>query len=113
MIVKFFSISDPETLGSQSIPCYAIRIAGESPAERQVLEGTPGGALPGVVLLARLDGTEANYSPFDWQTGGRAMRVAHQHIADHWFDLGSGSTIDASSVLAPAGQVGNVRSGRA
>jgi hypothetical protein len=40
------------------------------------------------------------------------MRVAHTYIAERWFDLGSGSVIDAASILAPAGQSGATRSGR-
>jgi hypothetical protein len=112
MVSKVFSIRDAETLGDAEIKVIATRVAPTSPAEAQALEGTPGAALPGVIRLARADGAEATYSPYDWQTGGRAMRVAHTYIAERWFDLGSGSVIDAASILAPAGQSGATRSGR-
>lgn len=114
MISKVFTVRDAETLGDEGIKIIATRVAA-TPAtpEAQVLDGTPGGAVPGVILVARLDGTGTpSYSPFDHESGGRAMRVAHQHLEKHWFDLGSGAELDVASILAPAGQAGAARSGR-
>jgi len=113
MVSKVFAVRDKETLGDTEIKVIATRIAPTCPGEAQVLEGTPGGALPGVILLARCDGRESNYDPMQWELGGRAMRIVHRHLCERWFDLGSGTVLDVESILAPAGQVGTARSGRA
>ncbi len=113
MISKVFTIRDADTLGGKALKVIATRVAATSPAEAQVLDGTPGAVVPGVILLGTLDAAGApSYSPFDHETGGPAMRIVHQYIEKNWFDLGSGAELDIASILAPAGQAGTARRGR-
>lgn len=45
------------------------------------------------IILSKLDGVEANYDPFCWNS--HTMQDAHLHIIKNWKILRSGDVIDA------------------
>ena len=53
-----------------------------------------------VLLLTKLSHYEQHDEPHQWaQTGGRTMKVAHQHMIDHWDELVSGQVVDVEFIL--------------
>lgn len=50
------------------------------------------------VILAKLDGVEAQYDPFRWPNF-RTLGNAHQHIIEHWSELTSGDVVDVEFIL--------------
>ena len=52
------------------------------------------------VILLNLSGPslQANYDPYEWNNT-RTVRVAHQHVIDHWDEITSGDVIDVEFIL--------------
>lgn len=49
------------------------------------------------ILLARLDGGQAHYDPYDW--GNRTWQVAHNHIEKNWDEIADSEVIDVEFIL--------------
>ena len=90
---KLFEIRDKGTF----IPACAVLCESQSDEEAYLLRRAGYGAGTNLVLLTRLDGGKSSYDPYDW--GGRTWPVAHQYIAQHWFDLKSGDVVDVEVAL--------------
>lgn len=94
---KTFEIRDKGTF----IPAIASRIApfelAKSDPDRYLMRRSGYGE-PLVILTAlEAHGSAAHCDPQDWN--GRTWPVAHKHIADNWFELGSGAVIDVEFIL--------------
>src|SRR5574340_543084 len=50
------------------------------------------------LLLVHLNSLEVNYDPHAW-TNNRTMRVAHEHLLEHWGEVPSGSVVDVAYIL--------------
>jgi hypothetical protein len=95
MIAKLFEVRDRATF----LPVIATSMTSPAnEAEFYLLRRAGYGVQP-LILLTRLDadGRPANYDPYAW--GDRTMRVAHQHIQDHWLTLESGDVVDVEYIL--------------
>jgi hypothetical protein len=51
------------------------------------------------VVLWQLQGGRCTYDPYGWPATSRTMRLAHQHILDHFDDLESGAVVDVEYIL--------------
>lgn len=51
------------------------------------------------LILLKLDGMEAQYDPFKWDTGGRTLKVAHNHLVEHFSDFSDGDVVDVEFIL--------------
>jgi len=76
---------------------YLLRRAGYS-AEQIDLNHQSCASQP-YIILCKLDGVEAQYDPYGWQTRARTIPVAHAHMIEHWDSLASGDVIDVQYIV--------------
>lgn len=104
MISKLFEIRDAATfipviatrlivnetgsLGEQEL--WLLRRAGYDETQVTVSAAEP------YIILCKLDGVDARYDPFDWNS--RTMKTAHLDIRDNWDELTSGDVIDVEFI---------------
>ena len=101
MHVKLFEIRDQATF----MPVIAIKPDGSDQRARWLWSRAGYGTAPSdqseYVLVGRLAGGTGQLScdPYDWGGGARTMKVAHQHIIEHWYELETGAVIDVQFIL--------------
>jgi len=109
VVVKLFEIRDKGTfmpvMAVRLVPTaqsanfdrehWLLRRAGYGDAQLM----TEPGFLEPYVILAKLDGVEAQYDPFLWGAHRRTLRAAHLHIIEKWWELNSGDLIDVQFIL--------------
>lgn len=97
MQTKLFEIRDRATF----IPCIAILLNGFdhslTDAERWLLRRAGYG--DDCVLFGRLDGGGFCYDPYDFPPNPRTLRVAHDYISKHFYELESGAVVDVEFIL--------------
>ena len=100
MITKLFEIRDSMTL----IPALATQLESLTVPERWLL-GRAGYGLTAeeqsqYIMLTFIEGGagHACTSPFDWDSGTRTMRIAHQFIIDNWNQLHTGDVVDVEFI---------------
>ena len=96
METKLFEVRDAATF----IPCIGVLLdEPEFDNERYLMRRAGYSIDTPFVLFGRLDGTDLTIDPHHRSVVPRTMRVAHQHVFDHWDDLYSGDVIDVQFVL--------------
>lgn len=102
MEVKLIEIRDKGTF----IPAMAIRLyADEGTPDHWLLRRAGYDATQienefaePYIILAKLDGLEAHYDPFDWPNR-RTMGTVHRHLIELWDEIKSGDVIDVEFIL--------------
>jgi len=87
---------------SAFIPVIAIRIHGAAQTEQEtrLFQRAGFGRCVHCVLLAKLEGSEIRYDPFDWRGAyARTMPIAHNYIIEHWDKIKSTDVIDVRHIL--------------
>lgn len=93
---KLFEVRDAGTF----IPVVATLCIerGSSEANRYLLSRAGFGADRPCVMLATLEGGEAQHDPYDWRRRARTIPVAHKYITEHWHELTSGDVVDVEFI---------------
>jgi hypothetical protein len=105
MQVKVFEVRDRATF----MPVMGIRLETDEDKEGEFFLLRRAGYATGQILgyhgatpyiiLVKLDGVEAQYDPFKWDTPARTIPIAHRYIIEHWDDLYTGQVVDVEYIL--------------
>jgi hypothetical protein len=98
METKIFEVRDRMTF----IPVMATRVLPLKEGQGYLLSRAGYGPdEPPLIILTQLAGGRglATCDPHDWGSGSRTMKIAHEHIRQHWNNLADGGVIDVEHIL--------------
>lgn len=97
MEIKCLELRDCGTF----ISVICIRPVPDNEAQRYLLrrDGYRGDATEQCVILIDAQCRGVAYDPYDWVTGGRTKRVAHDWISRNWQGIRDGDVIDVEWIL--------------
>ena len=97
MIIKAIEIRDSLTF----ISAIAIKVVPANEGQHYLLRRSGYGFDPPQIILAKLAGGSgmACCDPFDWPSGARTMRTAHEWLREHFDEIEDGAVVDVEFIL--------------